>query len=90
MLAPFLKVNNTGFDPRFRSCPAKHYNMLHSSPIFNHIIYHIMVYILGGLGCCPFYGGGSVVVDALFIVLPIVCRRSVFVFVLLCITLCPF
>ena len=26
----------------------------------------------GGLGCCPFLGGGSVVVDFLFIVTPIV------------------
>ena len=26
----------------------------------------------GGLGCCPFWGGGSVVVDFLFIVTPIV------------------
>ena len=32
----------------------------------------------------------SVVVDMLFNVLPIVCGSSVFVFVLLCITLCPF
>ena len=32
----------------------------------------------------------SVVVDLLFNVLPIVCGSSVFVFVLLCITLCPF
>ena len=31
-----------------------------------------------------------VVVDLLFNVLPIVCGNSVFVFVLLCITLCPF
>ena len=37
----------------------------------------------GGLGCCPFYGGGSVVDDLLFDVLPIV-------FGLLCIILCPF
>ena len=35
-------------------------------------------------------GGGSVVVDLLFNVLPIVCGRSVFVFVLLYITLCRF
>ena len=27
---------------------------------------------LGGLGCCPFYGDGSFVVDFLFIVTPIV------------------
>ena len=33
-------------------------------------------------------GGGSVVVDLLFSVLPIVFGR--YVFVLLCITLCPF
>ena len=34
---------------------------------------------LGGLGCCPFYGGGSVV-DSLFIVTPIVgvCNCSMF------------
>ena len=44
----------------------------------------------GGLGRCPFLGGGSVVVDLLFIVLPIVCGSCVFVFVLLCITLCTF
>ena len=35
-------------------------------------------------------GGGSVVVDLLFGVLPIGCVGSVFVFFLLCITLCPF
>ena len=34
--------------------------------------------------------GGSVAVDLLFDVLPIGCGGSVFVFVLLCITLCPF
>ena len=34
----------------------------------------------GGLGCCPFWGGGSVVVDFLFVVTPIVgvCGCSVF------------
>ena len=34
----------------------------------------------GGLGCCPFLGGGSVVVDVLFIVTPIVgvCNCSMF------------
>ena len=42
------------------------------------------------LGCCPFLGCGSVGVDILFNVLPIDCRSSLFVFVLLCITLCPF
>ena len=31
-----------------------------------------------GLGCCPFLGGGSVVVESLFIVAPIVCIGSVF------------
>ena len=31
----------------------------------------------GGLGCSPFKGGGSVVVDSLFIVAPIVCVGSV-------------
>ena len=38
-----------------------------------------------GLGCCPFSGCGSVVDDLLFNELPIVCRGSVFFFVLLCI-----
>ena len=35
---------------------------------------------VGGLSCCPFLGGGSVVVDFLFIVTPIVgvCNCSVF------------
>ena len=35
----------------------------------------------GGLGFCPFLGGGSVVVDFLFIVTPIVgvCNCSMFV-----------
>ena len=34
----------------------------------------------GGLGCCPFWGGGSVVVDFLFVVAPIVgvCDCSMF------------
>ena len=43
-----------------------------------------------GLDCYPFYGGGSVVIDLLFNVLPIVCGDSVFVFVLESMTLCPF
>ena len=34
--------------------------------------------------------GGSVVVELLFNVLPIACGNSMFVFVLVCITLCPF
>ena len=34
--------------------------------------------------------GGSVVVDLLFGVLPVGCGGSVFVFVLLCIPMCPF
>ena len=42
------------------------------------------------LGCCPFEGGGSVVVDLLFNVLPIICGSYVFVFVLLTVALCPF
>ena len=33
---------------------------------------------------------GSFVVDLLFGVVPVGCRGSVFVFVLLCIALCPF
>ena len=41
------------------------------------------------LGYSPFSGCGSVVVDLLFSVPPVVCRGTVFVFVLLCITLCP-
>ena len=43
-----------------------------------------------GLDCRPFECCGSVVVAILFNVLPLVCGNSVFVFVLLCITLCPF
>ena len=41
----------------------------------------------GGLGCCPFSGGGSVVVDFLFIVAPIVgvCNCSMFCCTLLCV-----
>ena len=31
-----------------------------------------------GLCCCPFYGGGSVVVELLYSVAPIVCGGSVF------------
>ena len=45
---------------------------------------------LHALGCCPFSGGGSVVVDILLNVIPIVCGSSVFVFILLGIVLCPF
>ena len=33
---------------------------------------------LKGLNCCLFYDGGSVVVDSLFIVAPIICGGSVF------------
>ena len=40
----------------------------------------------GGLGCCPFWSGGSVVLDLMFYVPPIVCWGSVFVFVLVFIT----
>ena len=45
---------------------------------------------LGGLSYCRFLSGGSIVVDLLFNVLLIVCGSSVFGFVSLCITLCPF
>ena len=44
----------------------------------------------GGLGCCPFKGGGSAVVDPLFDVRPIGFGGCVLDFVLLCITLCPY
>ena len=85
MLVSVLKVNNIDFGPRFCSCPAEHYNMLYSSPIYK----HLCCIVLGSLGCCPFQGGGSVVAfDLLFIVLPIVCGSSLFVFVcyaLLCV-----
>ena len=37
-----------------------------------------------------YFGGGSVVVDLLIYLPPIVCEGSVLVFVLVCITLCPF
>ena len=43
-----------------------------------------------GLGCCPFLGGGSAFFHLLFNVFRIVGGGSVFVFVLLCITLSPF
>ena len=43
-----------------------------------------------GLSCCPFQGGGSVVDDPLFGMLPIGCGGSVFIFGLFCITLRPF
>ena len=41
----------------------------------------------GGLGCCPFWGGGSVVVGFLFIVTHImgVCHCSMFCCTLLCV-----
>ena len=32
----------------------------------------------GGLGCCPFWGDGSVVVDSLFIIAPSFCGGAVF------------
>ena len=40
-----------------------------------------------GLGCCPFYGGGSDFVDFLFIVTPFVgvCNCSMFCCTLLCV-----
>ena len=40
-----------------------------------------------GFGCCPFYGGGSAVVDSLLIVTPIVgfCNCSMFCCALLCV-----
>ena len=45
------------------------------------------MHLSGGLGCCPFSGGGSVVVDFLFIVTPIVgvCNCSMFCCTLLCV-----
>ena len=46
------------------------------------------IYAPSGLGCCRFESGGSVVVDSLLYVHPIVCGGSVFVFfVLSCISL---
>ena len=42
------------------------------------------------LGLLPFWGGGSVVVDLLFGVLPNGCGGSVFFFALLCVILFPF
>ena len=42
-----------------------------------------------GLGCCPFKGGGSVVVDVLFIVAPLACGVLCLVLVLLFSTLWP-
>ena len=43
-----------------------------------------------GLVCCPFLGGGSVVFYLLYNVFLKLCGDSVFVFVLLCTTLCPY
>ena len=40
----------------------------------------------GILGCCPFIGGGSVVVDLIFYIPLNVSWESVLVFVLVCIT----
>ena len=42
------------------------------------VIHENSVLAPSGLGCCPFEGGGSVVVDSLFIVSPIVGWGSVF------------
>ena len=43
------------------------------------------------LGCCPFWGGASLVVDDadLLVNVLLIMGGSVFVFVLVCITLCP-
>ena len=43
--------------------------------------------VVGGLGCCPFWGGGTVVVGFLFVVAPVVgvCDCSVFCCTLLCV-----
>ena len=38
-----------------------------------------------GLGCCPFQGGGSIVLDALFIVAPTVGVLCFFRFVIPCV-----
>ena len=46
---------------------------------------HLSPPLPGGLGCCPFQGGGSVVVDFLFIVTPIVGVCNLF-YVLLYVT----
>ena len=47
---------------------------------------HLSPPLPGGLGCCPFLGGGSVVVDIMFNALPIVCESSVlFCYALLCV-----
>ena len=45
---------------------------------------------LSGFGCCPFFGAGSVVVDSLLIVTPIVgfCNCFMFCCVLPCVQFC--
>ena len=45
------------------------------------------VWAPSGLGCCPFWGDGSVVVDFVFVVAPVVgvCGCSVFCCALLCV-----
>ena len=42
------------------------------------------------LGRCPFYGGGSVVVDSWCLYLPLFVGVLFLVFASVCITLCPF
>ena len=70
----------TTAESRVKVCAYKmNLNLLWKLPMTTH----------NSLGCCPFKGCGSVV-DLLLYVLPIVCGSSVFVFVLLCLTLRPF
>ena len=69
---------------------AEHFLYINNSRIKSEDLVPVKIAFMptGGLGCCPFLGGGSVVVDLLFIGTPIVgvCNCSVLLYV----TLCPF
>ena len=40
---------------------------------------------IGGLGCCPFYGGGTVVVELIMLTLWGFCVCSLFCYAILCV-----
>ena len=71
---------------------AEHFLYFNNSRIWGENLVPVKMHLStphpSGLGCCPFLGDGSVVVDFLFIVTPIVevCNCSMFFYV----TLCPF
>ena len=62
-------------------CRAEHFFYFNNSRIYGEDLVPVKCILApGGLGCCPFYGGVSVVVEFLFIVTPIVgvCNCSMF------------